>query len=321
MSAEIKKRGLGRGLDALFQDAKREEAAFEPKLKRGAEFPETAQEIKSGRTGNPVANLGEAPRKIAVEKLTPGKFQPRLRFDESAIDQLAESIAIHGVLQPLLVRPLSGGRYEIIAGERRWRAAQKAQVHELPVVIRELSDTETLEIALIENLQREDLSAIEEAEGYQRLMDEFGHTQEMLSRQLGKSRSHVANTLRLLKLPESVRGLIQNGKLSAGHARALVGAKNPLELAQVIVKRDLSVRETERLVKKATEGKLPKKKKPAFVQKDVDILALEEKMTALLGMRVSIEQQAQGGSISVAFKTLDQLDDVLARLSTLPQRG
>ena len=257
--------------------------------------------------------------------MTPGKYQPRRHFDDAMIDQLADSIAVHGVLQPLLVRPLSGTMYEIVAGERRWRAAQKAQVHELPVVIRDLTDKEAMEIALIENLQREDLSAIEEAEGYERLMEEFGHTQEMLSQQLGKSRSHVANTLRLLKLPASVRKMVQAGALTAGHARTLVGSKNAEELAAVIVKRGLSVRQAEKLAQQLEDGK-PKPKHmqtKGFAQKDVDILALEQKITSQLGMRVTVEQGApgKGGRLIVDYKSLEQLDDVILRLGQTPRRG
>jgi ParB family chromosome partitioning protein len=223
-------------------------------------------------------------------------------------------------LQPLLVRPLSGDRYEIIAGERRWRAAQKAQVHEVPVVIKTLTDPEALEIGLIENLQREDLTALEEAEGYQRLMDEFGHTQDALSHQLGKSRSQVANTLRLLKLPAAVRSLVQSGALSAGHARTLVGTKDAEALAGIIVKRGLSVRQTEKLVAASAEGKRKPKTKPLFRQKDVDTLALEEKISSALGLRVTIEGAAEGRLV-IEYKTLDQLDDVTARLLQTPGRN
>jgi ParB family transcriptional regulator, chromosome partitioning protein len=196
-------------------------------------------------------------------------------------------------------------------------------LHELPVVIRDLTDKEAMEIALIENLQREDLSAVEEAEGYQRLMEEFGHTQDMLSQQLGKSRSHIANTLRLLKLPASVRQMVQAGTLSAGHARTLVNAKNPEELAASIVKRGLSVRQTEKLVKQLDAGK-PKPKSmqtKGFAQKDVDILALEQKITSLMGMRVTIDNNGTAGRLIVDYKTLEQLDDIIARLSQTPRRG
>lgn len=311
MTADTKKRGLGRGLDALFRDVKNEADSFQPKVKRADEMVAASQSLRAETPG------AATQKKIAVEKLIPGQFQPRRHFDEDALQQLADSIAVHGVLQPLLVRPLVNGEYEIIAGERRWRAAQLAKVHELPVVIQEMSDKQALEIALIENLQREDLSAIEEAEGYQRLMDEFGHTQDMLSQQLGKSRSHVANTVRLLKLPQLVRKMIQNGQLTAGHARALVGAKNPEDLAGIIVKRALSVRQTEKLVQQSTEGKLKAKtkKQKAFVQKDVDTLALEKKLESVLGLKITIHNSETGsGKLEIEYKNLSQLDDITRRL-------
>lgn len=316
MTAE-KKRGLGRGLDALFQDARKEEEAFQPKIKRADEMVAAAQAV---HTQQAQQSNSTAQRRLPVEKLTPGKFQPRRHFDDAALDQLAESIGVHGVLQPLLVRPLSGSMYEIIAGERRWRAAQKAQVHDVPVVVQEISDRDALEIGLVENLQREDLTALEEAEGYQRLMDEFGHTQEALGQHLGKSRSHIANTLRLLKLPPTVRAMVQNGSLSAGHARALIGARNPDELADQILKRGLNVRQVEALVQKAAEGKVKPKKTKGFVQKDVDVLALEEVVSSKLGLRVMIDSQGAGGKLVVEYKNLDQLDDLIARLGQVPQK-
>ncbi len=309
MAGDTKKRGLGRGLDALFQDARNEETSFAPKIKRADEMiaDTLAQQSSVG-----------APRKVSIDKLKPGKFQPRRHFDDAAIESLAESIAVHGVLQPLFVRSLAGGMYEIIAGERRWRAAQKAQVHELPVIVHDLSDNDALEIALIENLQREDLTALEEAEGYQRLMDEFRHTQDVLAHRLGKSRSHVTNMLRLLKLPHKVKQYMQEGLLSAGHARTLVGSDNAEKLADAIVKRGLSVRQAEKLVKKASAGKAAGKKPVSrnFVPRDVDVLALEEKMSTLLGMRVMLESAGSAaGTLRIEYKSLEQLDDVLARLS------
>lgn len=332
MSADnTKKRGLGRGLDALFRDVKKETAAratpaTEQVSEKTSAAPATESRIK--RADEIIGNKDQPsapPRKLSVDRLTPGKYQPRRHFDDAMIDQLADSIAVHGILQPLLVRPLSGTMYEIVAGERRWRAAQKAQVHELPVVIRDLTDKEAMEIALIENLQREDLSAIEEAEGYERLMEEFGHTQDMLSQQLGKSRSHVANTLRLLKLPVPVRKLVQSGALTAGHARTLVGSKNAEELAATIIKRGLSVRAAEKLAKQLEVGK-PKPKHmqtKGFAQKDVDILALEQKITSQLGMRVTVEvsPSGKGGRLVVDYKTLEQLDDIIARLGQVPRRN
>lgn len=334
MTTDIKKRGLGRGLDALFQDARKEEASFQqkethqhkqvspqardhaPQIKRADEMV-AAIEIKS--LGAPTT-----PRKLPVDRLKPGKFQPRKHFDDEAISNLAESIAVHGVLQPLFVRPLprEQGMYEIIAGERRWRAAQKAQVHEVPVIVQDLSDNEALEIALIENLQREDLNALEEAEGYQRLMDEFRHTQDVLAHRLGKSRSHVTNTLRLLKLPARVKKYMQEGRLSAGHARALVGCDSAEKLADAIIKRGLSVRQTERLVKEAAAPKAGAKKPvvKGYIPRDVDIMALEEKMTSLLGLKVMIDAEGAEGTLHIEYKSLDQLDDLIERLTNLPVR-
>lgn len=348
MNTDPKKRGLGRGLDALFRDVKKEEAAFQkreaaPTPAATATPAPQAQTAPAAKPAVPSAAVNTAPvrradelvkpsetnapaqtpRRLPVDRLTPGKFQPRTHFDDDALAQLAESIAVHGVLQPLLVRPISGMMYEIIAGERRWRAAQKAKVHELPVVVRDLTDKEAMEIGLIENLQREDLSAIEEAEGYDRLMQEFGHTQDMLSQQLGKSRSHVANTLRLLKLPAPVRKMVQSGALTAGHARNLVGVKEAEQIAAVIVKRGLSVRQTEKMVQQlnADNAKKPAAlKTKGFAQKDVDILALEQKMSTLLGMKFLIDGEGSTGKMSIEYKNLDQLDDLIARLSRSPQR-
>lgn len=327
MNADSKKRGLGRGLDALFGEAKREENARGNVPTRGVPAA-PAQAAAPKQTMIETSSSTGAPRKISVERLTPGKFQPRRQFNDDAINQLADSIAVHGILQPIVVRPIGSvsapnAIFEIIAGERRWRAAQKAQLHEVPVIIRELDDQQALEFGLIENLQREDLTPLEEAEGFERLMDEFGHTQEQLAQQLGKSRSHVANTLRLMKLPEAVKSLLQQGRLSAGHARTLVGSKHAEEIAASIVKRGLSVRQTEKLVQQLDGGKTSaakSAKKPLFRQKDVDILALEEKMTSMLGLRFAIDNKEGGqGTLTIEYKSLEQLDDVLARLSAVPK--
>lgn len=290
MTSVNKKRGLGRGLDALFQD---EEAVH---------YNEEVSE-------------GSVQKTLSVGQLVPGKFQPRRRFVSDAIDQLAESIKIHGVLQPLLVREIDGGQFEIIAGERRWRAAQQAQLHDVPVVIQDLNDEQALEIGLIENLQRQDLTALEEAEGYQRLINDFGYTQEQLAQQLGKSRSHVANILRLLKLPVSVQELVQDEKLSAGHARALVTSKNPEELAKLVVKKGLSVRETEKLATGVVVKTAPVSK--AVPKKDVDTLALEQSVERSLGMSVQINAKPKGasGQLVISYKDLDQLDSLLGRLA------
>lgn len=308
---EKKKRGLGRGLDALFQDVKTDDTSFVRKTVRADEIVAVANE-------QPISSP-LSPKKMAIEKLVPGEFQPRKNFNQEALQNLADSIKVHGVLQPLLVRQAANGIFEIIAGERRWRAAQLAQVHELPVIVLDLTDKQAFEIALIENLQREDLSPIEEALGYQRLIEEFEYSQDDLAQQLGKSRSQVTNTLRLLKLPALVKSYVDNGELSAGHARALVGCDNSIDIAKAIIKRGLSVRQTEKLVKQSAEGKPASKtasaKAPKFVQKDVDVLALEEKMTSLLGMNFTIDANGAEGKVHIEYKTLEQLDDILERLS------
>lgn len=268
-----------------------------------------------------------ASKDVPIEQIHPNPRQPRTLFDDEAIKTLSESIAQNGVLQPILVRrhPEKASEYEIVAGERRWRAAQRAKLHQVPVVIREIDEGQALELALVENLQREDLSPIEEAEAYKRLMEQFSHGQDALGRIVGKSRSHVANTLRLLGLPEGVKALINEGKLSAGHARPLIGLDDAESLAEQIVAKDLSVRDTEALirVRKGVEKASPGTAKagaaaaePA-VQKDADTLALERDLSELLGLRVSIEIQGRhgGGCLSIHYKTLEQLDDVLQRLN------
>jgi len=351
MTTDIKKRGLGRGLDALFGDAKKEEASFQHK---DAQHKEAAKPVAAAPAAPPAPVRVEpapqikrademiapietksaptgAPRKLPVSHLQPGKFQPRRHFDEESLANLAESISVHGIFQPLLVRPLPGNHlrdqamYEIIAGERRWRAAQKAGIHDVPVIIQDLNDNETLEIALIENLQREDLDPLEEAEGYQRLMDEFRHTQDVLAHRLGKSRSHVTNTLRLLKLTPRIKKYMQEGQLSAGHARALIGAPNADQLADAIVKRSLNVRQTEKLVRDAADNNNAKggkgKKKPevkGYIPRDVDVMALEERMSSLLGLKVTIDGEGAEGMLHIEYSSLDQLDDIVERLTNLP---
>jgi ParB family chromosome partitioning protein len=257
---------------------------------------------------------------VPVEFLQPGKSQPRKRFNTESNAALTDSIREKGVLQPLLVRrhPKQANVYEIVAGERRWRAAQQASLREVPVVIKELSDSEALEIALIENIQREDLTPIEEAAGYQRLIDEFKHTQEALAQAVGKSRSHIANLLRLLTLPESIREMVNDGVLSAGHARALITVDAPEALAKKIVRRGLNVRQTERLVRKAQNTTtLP----TARAEKDPNTVALEENLTQLLGLKVLIETRGEGGALKISYKTLDQLDGILQRLTHGPHRA
>lgn len=265
------------------------------------------------------ADRSVSSRMMPTEMLRPGKFQPRMGFDDEQFKSLVDSVREKGILQPILVRrdPDSAQRYEIVAGERRWRAAQQAQLHEVPVVVRDLGDRDALEFALVENIQRQDLTAIEEAEGYRRLMDEFGHTQEGLAQAVGKSRSHVANMLRLLNLPQPVRDMVQSAALSAGHARALVNAANPQQLAERIVKKGLNVRQTERLVQ---AGKSPRGRKAAPL-KDADTLAIEREMSNLLGLKVAISFRKRGGELVIHYKTLDQLNEVLRRISQTAPRG
>lgn len=294
-----KRTNLGRGLAALFGEDNEDYASLD--------------KVRSTKS-------------VPIEHLRPGRFQPRHHFDEAAVNALAESIKAQGILQPILVRRLADqpNEFEIVAGERRWRAAQIAKLHEVPVLIRDLSDAESLELAIVENVQRQDLTPLEEAEGYKRLIDEFQHTQEDLARTLGKSRSHIANTLRLLGLPEGVKLLLDEGKLTAGHARTLIGCETAEELAQKIISRGLNVRQTEKLVQNSkTAPATAKAKTPAEADKgkDTDTLALERDLTALLGLKVSINFQGNGGSLTIHYKTLEQLDDVLHRLNQMPPPG
>ena len=282
------KKKLGRGLSALLGDTNEDYA-----------------KLDKVRTAKPVA----------IELLHPGRYQPRHHVDEEAIEALAQSIREKGVLQPLLVRrhPDDNASFEIIAGERRWRAAQLAQLHEVPVIIKDFDDQTTLEVALIENVQREDLSAIEEADAYQRLMDEFSHTQEDVARLVGRSRSHVANTLRLLALDANVKKLIEQGLLSAGHARTLIGVDKAYEKAKLIIERNMSVREAERLAKQSSHSGGSGKSTPAK-PKDVDTIALERDLSNLLGLKVSIDGHGERGTLRIAYESLDQLDLLIAKL-------
>ncbi|WP_417827383.1 ParB/RepB/Spo0J family partition protein [Thalassospira sp.] len=302
--SEAKKRGLGRGLSALLGEEDEDVAV-------------AASGDDAGQTAHP--GPGGTTQHIAITDLKPSPFQPRSNFDDDAIDDLAASIREKGIIQPILVRASSTGetRYEIIAGERRWRAAQRAQLHEVPVLVRDFDDRETAEIALIENLQRQDLSPLEEAEGYNRLMNEFSHTQEALGQALGKSRSHIANSLRLLGLPAPIKQMLSDKVLSPGHARALLGAENAVELAGQIVKKGLNVRQAEKLVK-TDGGKASRPKKSsggAATEKDPDTVALERDLSNMLGLAVNIDFDGAGGKISIRYETLEQLDDILQRLT------
>ncbi|WP_372617048.1 ParB/RepB/Spo0J family partition protein [Falsiroseomonas sp.] len=253
-------------------------------------------------------------RSLPVEALEPGPFQPRGGMDKSSLQELADSIREHGILQPILARPKPGspGSYQIVGGERRWRAAQLAQLHEVPVVLRDLGDREAMAAGLVENLQRQDLNAMEEADGYRRLLDEFGLTQEGLGQAVGKSRSHVANTLRLLGLPTEVRDLVRNGVLSAGHARTLVGASDPARIAAQIVARGLSVRQAEALA--AAQGR-PRPGAQDRAPRDPETAALERDLTERLGLRVAVKHDGKGGEVVIRYRDLDQLDGLIRLLS------
>lgn len=295
---KTKQRGLGRGLSALMSDV-------------------------TDNTGTPEETPKAPDRSLPIEKIAPNPDQPRRDFDKDALEDLAASIREKGIIQPVIVRPSprSSGGYEIVAGERRWRAAQIAKLHEIPVLIRDFDDTEVLEVAIIENIQRADLNPVEEAAGYTQLMEKFGHTQEKLASALGKSRSHIANSVRLLTLPPEVQGYLREGKLSAGHARALITADDPAALAREVIKKGLSVRETEKIAKKglgnifSEDGQA--KRKPSTT-KDADTKALEGDLSANLGMKVSLNHLPgkESGSITISYDTLDQLDDLCRKLTT-----
>lgn len=291
MSEATSRPRLGRGLSALLGDD-------------GEDY----QELDKARPA----------RELPIEQLHPGRFQPRTNFDEAELKSLVDSIREKGILQPILVRrdPVQEDLYEIIAGERRWRAAQRARLHEVPVIVRDLDDQAALEVALIENIQRADLSPIEEAEGYQRLMEHFDHTQDALAEAIGKSRSHIANILRLLTLPEEVRQMVDRGELTAGHARALVGRKDAVALARQIAAEGMTVRDIENRVSKSSKNRGGEKKSPA---KSIDTLTLERDLSDVLGLKVSInpkgDENSGRGVLAIEFSSFDQLDEVLRRLN------
>ncbi len=288
MIPQQSKRRLGRGLAALIGDDVGEEA---------------------------VAGEGRALRHVPIEHLEANPNNPRKQFKEEDLEDLASSVREKGLLQPIVVRPRGdGSTYEIVAGERRWRAAQRAGVHDVPVLIRDLTDGEAVELALIENIQRADLNALEEARGYTQLLGQFGYTQQQLADSLGKSRSHIANTLRLLTLPDNVRGLIEDGSLTAGHARALIAAASPSELAEQIIKLGLNVRETEKLSREKSE-------RPARIRRqqpgsgDANIMALEKALLEATGLKVDIaDVEGKGGKVTFHYRSLDQLDELCRRV-------
>ncbi len=293
MADKKEKRGLGRGLSALMADV-----------------PAPVTDGTGG--GRPAEAV------ISVARIAPNPDQPRRRFSPDALEELAASIRAKGVIQPLVLRPdpADNNRYQIVAGERRWRAAQMAQLHEVPAIVRDFDDTEVLEVAIIENIQRADLNPIEEALGYRQLIDRHGHTQDQLAQALGKSRSHLANTMRLLGLPEEVQRFVAEGTLSAGHARAVLTAPDPVALAREARDKGLSVRELER---RAKIGPKDARRSGAghARQKDADTKALEDDLMAVLRMRVNIDHTGGegGGTVSIRYKSLDQLDELCRRLS------
>jgi ParB family transcriptional regulator, chromosome partitioning protein len=278
---EARHRGLGRGLSSLIGD-------------------DTTKAEHASRSS----------RALPVAFLRPNRLQPRKNFDLDELHDLASSIREKGILQPILVRPIKGetDAYEIVAGERRWRAAQLAKLHDVPVIVRELTDGESLELAIIENIQRADLNAVEEAAGYRELMERFTYTQERVAQEVGKSRSHVANTLRLLKLPDAVQAMIRTGALTPGHARTLIGSSDPEARAREIVASALNVREAEQ----RSESKAPRPK----TEKDPDTKALEANLSNLLGLKVQIVDKGEaGGEVRIAYRELEQLDEICRRLS------
>jgi ParB family chromosome partitioning protein len=291
--------GLGRGLQAL--------------LGEQAAPAASAREADAARAGGV--------REIEIGRIKPNPKQPRIQFKEEAIEELAESIAQRGVLQPILVRPRGDG-FEIIAGERRWRAAQRARLHAIPALVREVDDTTAAEIALIENVQREDLNAIEEAEGYKQLIERHGHTQENVAKLVHKSRSHVANLLRLIDLPDFVRESLVRGDISMGHARAVASAPNPEDLTREIIAKGLSVRQTEQRARSVKPGIAPEtgtaSSSKAAKPIDADLLALERQLGDMLGLKVQVAHNGQRGTVTLHYSSLDQLDMVCQRLSGEP---
>ncbi len=291
MSEEPPRKGLGRGLSALLA----EDPDDQPALDR----------LRVGKT-------------VPIESLVPNRYQPRSYFDPEELEALTQSIRENGILMPILVRRdgEDSSNFEIVAGERRWRAAQAAQLYEVPIIVKELDDSQALEVALIENVQRQDLTPLEEAEGYHRLMEEFNNTQEDLAQTVGKSRSHVANIIRLLGLPEAVKAMLQDGSLSAGHGRALLSAEDPEVLARAVVRRGLNVRQTEALVKKPQKTTVSSANRGE--ETDVNTLAMEKQLSEKLGLTVKINHRGEKGEVRIAFTSLEQFDEILNRLNQHP---
>ncbi|MGN6848392.1 MAG: ParB/RepB/Spo0J family partition protein [Sphingomicrobium sp.] len=303
MTADRQTKGLGMGLQALLGEASRPGAA---------RAVDAAQEEAAPRGGV---------REIELARIRPNPAQPRVQFDEVALEELAESIRERGVLQPILLRP-DGDDYLIVAGERRWRAAQRARLHSIPAIVREIDESTTAELALIENIQREDLNPIEEAEGYRQLIKQHGHTQDNVSRLVHKSRSHVANLLRLLNLPEFVRQSLMRGDISMGHARAVVTAPDPTELTKQVIAKGLSVRQAEEWARRernpGPSSIARASARNAAKQSDPDLVALERQLGDILGLKVQVTHKGQGGAVTLHYSSLDQLDMICQRLSGEP---
>ena len=306
------RRKLGKGLGALLGEARREE----PLVRIS---PRAAGDDENGEGQGARQRPADGLALLTVGEIEPHPDQPRRRFDEAALGELAQSIAARGVIQPVIVRPLAGGRYQLVAGERRWRAAQKAQVHEIPAIIRDLDEREVMALALIENIQREDLNPVEEARAYHRLSEQEGMTQAEIAKLVEKSRSHVANLQRLLQLPDSVLDHVEAGRLDMGHARALIGVEGAAGLAERAVAEGLSVRDVEKLARGAKGGGSPKRKarEPRDPAKDADIAAVQNHLEEFLGLNVRIVTDAdpRSGAVTIRYRTLDQLDLICQRLT------
>lgn len=351
--SELRPRGLGRGLSALLGEPVRTEppkpantwtqpapqpapqaeaprpapAPVEPprnvfelpvtnlQQQPPAAPPQPAPQPVAAPVAAPQAAADAGPRSLPIDLVQRNPSQPRKHFDESDLTELAGSIKTHGVLQPILVRPIPDGKYEIVAGERRWRAAQRAGLHSIPAVIRDLNEVEVLEIGIVENVQRTDLNPIEEAQGFQALIDRFGRTQEDIAEAVGKSRPHIANMLRLLKLPEDIQEMVRDGRLSSGHARAILTAPDSHGLAMKAISEGLSVREVERLAQQAKDEKHgPRASVLAAEAKSADTRALEQSLSNALGLDVTIVEKGEAGEVKISYKSLAQLDEVIRRL-------
>ncbi len=334
MSEISRPRGLGRGLSALLGEpvktadfgAPKQTPANAPAWIPAAEQARTAPPAEPVRnvfelpTANPppaqqttsAADIG--PRGLPIDLVQRNPGQPRRHFSESELSELSDSIKSHGVLQPILVRPIAGGKYEIVAGERRWRAAQRAGLHHIPAVVRELNEVEVLEIAIIENVQRMDLNPIEEAQGFQALIDRFGRTQQDIADVVGKSRPHIANMLRLLSLPEELQDMVRDGRLTAGHARAILTAPDPRALAAKAIAEGLNVREIERLAQQAKDERHGPRVSSNVETKSADTRALESSLSEALGLTVAITDKNGAGELKISYRTLEQLDDLCRRL-------